>query len=186
MSHDDDSCDSSSTDMSIDGKASSQASLHAVKSTLYKTELCHTWMETGRCRYGKACQFAHGEHELRSKNRHAKYKTQMCKFYHAGEGFCTYGSRCCFTHELTPLFHDEHVLKQPGLGLDLSSSSEDASPQAHDSSMQKNVSRLPVFAQLCVNVPADPNAADLHAENFDLASLNESFRKMLSFGDVQY
>lgn len=32
---------------------------------LYKTEYCRSWRETGTCRYGNKCQFAHGEHELR-------------------------------------------------------------------------------------------------------------------------
>ncbi|CEH14558.1 ccch-type zn-finger protein [Ceraceosorus bombacis] len=43
---------------------------------LYKTELCRSWEERGDCRYGKCeCQFAHGPHELRPIERHAKYKT---------------------------------------------------------------------------------------------------------------
>jgi hypothetical protein len=32
---------------------------------LYKSELCRSWSETGSCRYGPKCQFAHGEEELR-------------------------------------------------------------------------------------------------------------------------
>ncbi|XP_074872720.1 mRNA decay activator protein ZFP36 [Carettochelys insculpta] len=66
-------------------------------SSRYKTELCRTFSETGRCRYGAKCQFAHGPAELRSLSRHPKYKTELChKFYLHGE--CPYGSRCHFVH----------------------------------------------------------------------------------------
>jgi len=33
--------------------------------------------------------------------RHPKYKTDMCKSYHTN-GFCPYGSRCHFLHEVKP------------------------------------------------------------------------------------
>ncbi|XP_002762143.4 mRNA decay activator protein ZFP36 [Callithrix jacchus] len=66
-------------------------------SSRYKTELCRTFSESGRCRYGAKCQFAHGLGELRQANRHPKYKTELChKFYLQGR--CPYGSRCHFIH----------------------------------------------------------------------------------------
>ena len=34
------------------------------KSDMYKTKLCRNYMETGRCKYGRVCQFAHGMKEL--------------------------------------------------------------------------------------------------------------------------
>ena len=46
---------------------------------LYKTELCRSWEEKGTCRYGAKCQFAHGEEELRTVQRHPKYKTEICR-----------------------------------------------------------------------------------------------------------
>ena len=30
-----------------------------------KTQLCKFWLQDGKCRFGKNCTFAHGEHELR-------------------------------------------------------------------------------------------------------------------------
>lgn len=54
-------------------------------------------METGACRYGPKCQFAHGEHELRPVLRHPKYKTEICRNYEE-TGTCPYGSRCRFVH----------------------------------------------------------------------------------------
>ncbi|EFC42925.1 predicted protein [Naegleria gruberi] len=65
----------------------------------YKTELCRSWEETGYCRYGDKCQFAHGRHELRLVTRHHKYKSELCNNYHY-EGTCMYGIRCCFIHSI--------------------------------------------------------------------------------------
>lgn len=64
----------------------------------YKTELCRTFQDSGRCKYGEKCQFAHGKHELRTLTRHPKYKTDRCKTYHS-TGFCPYGPRCHFVHD---------------------------------------------------------------------------------------
>lgn len=67
------------------------------KQNLYKTELCRSFCETGVCRYGHKCQFAHGEHELRPVMRHPKYKTETCKTF-SNTGTCPYGNRCRFIH----------------------------------------------------------------------------------------
>jgi len=64
---------------------------------LYKTELCRSFQETGICRYGTKCQFAHGKHEIRPVVRHPKYKTEVCKTFHT-IGTCPYGKRCRFIH----------------------------------------------------------------------------------------
>lgn len=57
---------------------------------LYKTELCRSFVETGKCKYGKKCRFAHGVEELRPVLRHPKYKTQICACFY-NTGFCPYG-----------------------------------------------------------------------------------------------
>jgi len=67
------------------------------KQDLYKTELCKSWVESGLCRYGEKCQFAHGPTELRPVLRHPKYKTEICKTFHT-YGTCPYGKRCRFVH----------------------------------------------------------------------------------------
>jgi hypothetical protein len=64
---------------------------------LYKTELCRSFEETGNCRYGTKCQFAHGSNEIRPVLRHPKYKTEVCKTFHT-IGTCPYGKRCRFIH----------------------------------------------------------------------------------------
>lgn len=63
----------------------------------YKTELCRPFEESGVCKYGDKCQFAHGGHELRNLVRHPKYKTELCRTFHT-VGFCPYGPRCHFIH----------------------------------------------------------------------------------------
>ncbi|XP_020796198.2 mRNA decay activator protein ZFP36 [Boleophthalmus pectinirostris] len=67
-------------------------------SNRYKTELCRGFQETGSCKYGNKCQFAHGEAELRGLYRHPKYKTEACRTFY-NFGYCPYGSRCHFIHE---------------------------------------------------------------------------------------
>ena len=66
----------------------------------YKTELCRSFAETGHCRYGVKCQFAHGADELRPLARHPRYRTELCHSFHV-TGFCPYGSRCNFIHSDT-------------------------------------------------------------------------------------
>lgn len=63
----------------------------------YKTELCRSWHESGSCRYGSKCQFAHGTHELRPVMRHPKYKTEPCRSWVETRS-CPYGRRCRFIH----------------------------------------------------------------------------------------
>ncbi|CAI7904000.1 unnamed protein product [Closterium sp. NIES-53] len=57
--------------------ADAAASAASPTNPLYKTELCRSWEETGACRYGGKCQFAHGREELRAVARHPKYKTEV-------------------------------------------------------------------------------------------------------------
>lgn len=66
-------------------------------SSRYKTELCRPFEESGQCKYGDKCQFAHGAHELRNMSRHPKYKTDLCRTFHT-TGYCPYGARCHFVH----------------------------------------------------------------------------------------
>ncbi|XP_035536675.1 mRNA decay activator protein ZFP36L1 [Morone saxatilis] len=74
-------------------------------STRYKTELCRTYEESGICKYGTKCQFAHGMDELRGLSRHPKYKTEPCRTFHT-IGFCPYGARCHFIHNADELQAD--------------------------------------------------------------------------------
>lgn len=60
-------------------------------------ELCDKFTQTGFCKYGDRCQFAHGIKEVRYVPKHPKYKTQKCKSYWK-TGSCRYGNRCTFKH----------------------------------------------------------------------------------------
>ena len=35
--------------------------LSVVKNNLYNSQLCRNYMSTGKCKYGRVCQFAHGK-----------------------------------------------------------------------------------------------------------------------------
>jgi butyrate response factor 1 len=95
-------------DLSLKGKKNKKAPVveekavieeELSKQNLYKTELCRSFQDTGICRYGHKCQFAHGVHEIRPVMRHPKYKTEVCKKF-ASTGQCPYGVRCRFIHPL--------------------------------------------------------------------------------------
>ncbi|KAM5146442.1 uncharacterized protein ACMZJ9_013652 [Mantella aurantiaca] len=86
-----------SVSMIEESKKSPPSAAAKASSSRYKTELCRTFHESGSCKYGAKCQFAHGTAELRGLNRHPKYKTELCRTYHT-IGFCPYGSRCHFIH----------------------------------------------------------------------------------------
>jgi len=91
---------SSSSSLSLLSCASSSCSASSLSppvSARYKTELCRTFEESGVCKYGAKCQFAHGEEEVRGLHRHPKYKTEPCRTFHT-VGFCPYGARCHFIH----------------------------------------------------------------------------------------
>lgn len=88
---------SESTQPNFDHNRSLTSGQKGAKADLYKTELCRQFSESGSCRYGSKCQYAHGTSELRTLARHPKYKSELCKTFHA-TGFCPYGSRCHFIH----------------------------------------------------------------------------------------
>eukprot|EP00918_Siedleckia_nematoides_P062820 GHVU01136862.1.p1 GENE.GHVU01136862.1~~GHVU01136862.1.p1 ORF type:complete len:407 (+),score=44.41 GHVU01136862.1:102-1223(+) len=92
-------------DRSMSEPAGEKLPKQNVNSSRYKTELCRPFEESGYCKYGDKCQFAHGEPELRNLSRHPKYKTELCRTYHT-IGFCPYGPRCHFVHN-----EDEHKLE---------------------------------------------------------------------------
>ncbi|KAM3616676.1 uncharacterized protein V6R79_021571 [Siganus canaliculatus] len=81
----------------LSNSSSSSSSSVSSSSSRYKTELCRSYTESGLCKYGGKCQFAHGAEELRDLNRHPKYKTEPCRTFHT-IGFCPYGMRCHFVH----------------------------------------------------------------------------------------
>ncbi|KAA8498432.1 Zinc finger protein zfs1 [Porphyridium purpureum] len=88
-----------------------------IKKELYKTEPCRSFQETGTCRYGKKCQFAHSNEELRQVKRHPKYKTKPCRNF-CVYGSCPYGVRCRFIHSQNQGafqgLDTRHLMMRPG------------------------------------------------------------------------
>lgn len=76
---------------------SGQQSKQILNPGRYKTEMCRPFTETGHCKYGEKCQFAHGSNEMRGLPRHPKYKTELCRTFHTSS-YCPYGTRCHFIH----------------------------------------------------------------------------------------
>ncbi|KAL0219979.1 hypothetical protein P9112_005632 [Eukaryota sp. TZLM1-RC] len=71
--------------------------------SLYRTEMCRSFMERGICSFGASCAFAHSEKQLRPRISHPKFKTELCRSYHSRPFVCLYGSRCRFVHSENPL-----------------------------------------------------------------------------------
>jgi butyrate response factor 1 len=70
----------------------------ALSDQVYKTELCHVFMQLGACRYGVRCHFAHGFDELRPRWG-AKKTPRIGKcIQFETTGKCRFGSRCRFLH----------------------------------------------------------------------------------------
>eukprot|EP00850_Spirogloea_muscicola_P012352 SM000079S22470 [mRNA] locus=s79:353967:355303:- [translate_table: standard] len=102
--------------------------------SLYKTELCRSWEETGSCRYGSKCQ--------------------ICRTFNTN-GTCPYGTRCRFIHHRTGLVAAALLKKQearpffaaatdPAVKL-LASLSE----ASWGCGMAARARRLPIFQQIC-------------------------------------
>ena len=110
-----------------------------------KTELCHYFQETGNCRFGVRCAFAHGAEELRTPVRHNKYKTVLCHNYHS-KGFCNYGHRCQFQHddenESAPSEHSPQETKEKDESL---STEENSVWTNNPFDVSKGLGDLPTF-----------------------------------------
>jgi hypothetical protein len=63
-----------------------------------KRDLCKKFMETGSCLRGKACPYAHGEHELGTMAfvLYDKVKLKICQ--HWAQGRCIYEDKCINAH----------------------------------------------------------------------------------------
>lgn len=130
-------------------------------STRYKTELCRTYEESGTCKYGTKCQFAHGLDELRGLSRHPKYKTEPCRTFHT-IGFCPYGARCHFIHNADELASaatappQKQKLRPPLLRHSLSFAGFSSSPQTFQPVEESQPSSL-LFTRASSVSPTPPS-----------------------------
>ncbi|XP_041014718.1 uncharacterized protein LOC121257654 isoform X1 [Juglans microcarpa x Juglans regia] len=82
------------------GSTTSSSSSSGGKS-LYKTEICRSWEDSGSCRYGSKCQFAHGKEELRPTRFPAKNKSEVQMYKScSGTGSGTYGAKSRYVHQV--------------------------------------------------------------------------------------
>ncbi|KAG5459547.1 MAG: hypothetical protein BJ554DRAFT_38 [Olpidium bornovanus] len=130
------------------------------KLALYKTELCRSYEETGTCRYGAKCQFAHGNEELRTVERHPKHKSVMCKTFWE-KGSCPYGQRCCFIHTAVPSEHGSVSIQSRAVQSAVSSPSGSASTASVKSPLTPKdapgtAASFPVSPTPCRPAAADP------------------------------
>lgn len=65
-----------------------------------KTEMCRNMLQTGTCKYGDDCSYAHHESELVAKTHlPSNYKTKICSQFHDPDVmYCLYADRCQFLH----------------------------------------------------------------------------------------
>lgn len=127
----------------------------------YKTELCHSFTESGECKYGVRCQFAHGVHEIRRITRHPKHKTVLCRSFHE-TGFCGYGARCNFIHS-----GEDVIILRGSSGTSSPTSSCASSPRSTFSATGSCLS--------CFDLPPPP-----HVMDEDNARLLKALAEMLA------
>jgi hypothetical protein len=81
-----------------EGTSSEEKKYYLADPKKYKTELCLQWLKnSGVCKYGSDCLYAHGYEELKYQLRKNNYKTEMCRWEAKGQK-CRYGKRCHFFH----------------------------------------------------------------------------------------
>ncbi|CCD26987.1 putative mRNA-binding protein CTH1 NDAI_0J00950 [Naumovozyma dairenensis CBS 421] len=110
-----------------------------INKQLYKTELCESFTTKGTCKYGNKCQFAHGLHELKLKQRSNNFRTKPCVNW-AKLGYCPYGKRCCFKHGDD---RDIQLYVKAGAlvsNMNTNSSNDENDESTRSSSMQQNTS----------------------------------------------
>lgn len=111
----------------------------------FKTELCKNFQDTGKCKFGKKCKFAHGKDEVQPKSYVGlQYKTKPCEKFKAN-GFCPYGHRCLYQHDSTQSEKLETFCEKVLFALE---SSPEDNIRKIICEQQSNVSRLPFFRQL--------------------------------------
>ncbi|XP_060902406.1 mRNA decay activator protein ZFP36L1 isoform X1 [Labrus mixtus] len=147
------------SDMNHSQSDLSPTAMNSNSSSRYKTELCRSFTESGLCKYGGKCQFAHGLDELRDLSRHPKYKTEPCRTFHT-IGFCPYGMRCHFVH------NNEEERKHSYSRSSSSSSSSSSSIPSQQPSSSSRPNRPPLVRQSFsfAGFPSTPHLAALTAQ----------------------
>lgn len=101
---------SHSRDQITSPQMNSNRSIRDTRSTIFKkTEHCIPWVETGKCKFGNTCDFAHGQTDLRGRVYRENYKTVLCSNLQK-KGSCRFDSRCKFLHKEIIVFCNGMIL----------------------------------------------------------------------------
>ncbi|KAJ1869436.1 hypothetical protein LPJ55_005354 [Coemansia sp. RSA 990] len=141
-----------------------------IKMQLYKTEPCQNWVMYGVCRYGNLCKFAHGMTEQRSRLRHPKYKTSLCKDFPLGK--CTFGNRCNFAHSLDEL--RSPLPRSAGVGSSQQAQEQQQLTAQQQMLLQTPVRMLPGGRMLSSFTPVSANSSAITSDT--IASNNDDAR----------
>ncbi|KAM4088285.1 hypothetical protein ACB094_07G059500 [Castanea mollissima] len=169
----------SSTSAADSSPSSSSSSSSSGGRSLNKTDICRSWEDSGTCRYGFKCQFAHGKEELRPPRFSARNKSDLSinrsKSRFLNQIMAAGGGMTIQTESPAKLPVDDTSCKIPTTTISIITSRDDWSPQVdgievvlpHSSTAeppsQKVVDayihgilygpstrkRLPVFAEIC-------------------------------------
>lgn len=131
------------------------------KVVLYKTEMCRTFEETGICKYGTKCQFAHDTVEVRNIPRHPRYKTEICKtFWQMGN--CPYGKRCCFIHTENELRENKRLLNSQNSNSNANAIDDENDDESNGSN---DYDSSDIYGPLDMTIPEDSIIGEIHSHN---------------------
>ncbi|TKY59527.1 Zinc finger protein 36, C3H1 type 3 [Spatholobus suberectus] len=120
---------------SSSGRGSSSSS--STSKSVFKTEICRAWEESGNCRYNSKCQFAHGKEELHTGRLSTKSKSgaQTCSKSSIRAGSSTHGPSSRNVHQQNAAAEPDHEVTtsqptspEPNHTLTNSNTSNDWSP----------------------------------------------------------
>ncbi|XP_058731379.1 uncharacterized protein LOC131603135 isoform X2 [Vicia villosa] len=110
----------SSSSSSSRGSSSSSSS----NKSLFKTEICRAWEETGNCRFNSKCQFAHIREELHPGRFPMNIKSEMGKIS-IRPGPSIYSPNTCIVQEHQEVAEPQRVVTRPII------ISQPSSPERH-------------------------------------------------------
>ncbi len=90
--------------------------------------------------------------DLRTVDRHPKYKTDFCKTYHS-MGFCPYGPRCHFIHSLEELTSGATGTRQRSSPIPKRPSSVCSNPLATSATANDIAAAIAALRQLPIYMP---------------------------------
>ncbi|PNY11824.1 zinc finger C-x8-C-x5-C-x3-H type protein [Trifolium pratense] len=123
---------SSSSSSSGRGSSSGKGSSSSSTKSLFKTDICRAWEDSGNCRYNSKCQFAHGREELHPSRLSMKRKSegQMGR-QSARQGSWSFSPNSDPVHKPAEVAEAEHAVRRLPI-------SQPTSPEPHCSPASSN------------------------------------------------